>query len=398
MECHGPQILFAGHVSLDIIPDMSRIVDGFQVFQPNRLIFVDGVKFSTGGAVLNTGLAAHRLGVGVRLLVHMGSDGLGKILLELARDGIGESDSNSNDENISELILIEKMNANTSFTLVLNPHNADRMFMSYPGTNSTFFTTDITDHQLDGIQVLHFGYPPLLEQVYLDGGKSLALLFKKVQERGIITSLDMCMPNSAATSGGVEWSSFFKEVLPYVDVFMPSIEEAMLIANSDQAENVPMNGQEASLIEADIVDLAHTFLDMGARIVGIKLGDQGLYLQTGKIRNEDKDHFRWNFRQLYIPCFWVDVGGTTGAGDSTIAGFLSGLVHELSIEECLIQSVATGACSVEQLDATSGILSWSDMQNRLNGGWVQRSPITALQQWRFEGNIYFGPMDQKNCR
>lgn len=392
-----PQILFAGHVCLDIIPDMTRINDGFNMFQPNRLIQVDGVKFSTGGAVLNTGLAAHRLGVGVRLLVHMGSDELGKILLELVRNGVGESDLNSIEENRSELILMEQMSANTAFTLVLNPCNADRMFMSYPGTNSTFFTTDITDDQLDGIRVFHFGYPPLLEQVYLDGGQSLALLFKKVQERGIVTSLDMCMPNSSAKSEAVDWLSFLKVVLPYVDVFMPSIEEAMLMVYINQAKNLSVDERDASPSEDEITDLAHIFLDMGARIVGVKLGDQGLYLQTGKIRNEDKDHIGWNFRQLYVPCFQVNVAGTTGAGDSTIAGFLTGLVQELTIEACLIQSVATGACSVEQLDATSGVLSWMDMQDRLNGGWVQRTPITALKQWRFEGNIYIGPMDQKRC-
>ncbi len=61
MDDHEPQILFAGHACLDIIPNMSNVDEEFAVFAPNRLVMVDGVRFSTGGSVLNTGLATAQI-------------------------------------------------------------------------------------------------------------------------------------------------------------------------------------------------------------------------------------------------------------------------------------------------------------------------------------------------
>ena len=68
---------------------------------------------------------------------------------------------------------------------------------------------------------------------------------------------------------------------------------------------------------------------MGAKIVGLKLGYRGIYLRTASeavLQEMDvPDHLTsrpGGGRELWAPCFQVEVVGTAGSGEATIAGFL----------------------------------------------------------------------------
>jgi len=54
------QIVVAGHLCLDIIPDWQT--GNLGALKPGTMVQVDGLTFSTGGAVSNTGIALKRLG------------------------------------------------------------------------------------------------------------------------------------------------------------------------------------------------------------------------------------------------------------------------------------------------------------------------------------------------
>ena len=70
----------------------------------------------------------------------------------------------------------------------------------------------------------------------------------------------------------------------------------------------------------------------------------------------------WRDRELLVPCFQVDVAGTTGCGDATIAGFLTALLHGSPLAEAMTMAVGVGACNVERPDAISGIPSWESVR------------------------------------
>jgi hypothetical protein len=91
-------------------------------------------------------------------------------------------------------------------------------------------------------------------------------------------------------------------------------------------------------------------------------------------RTRPTDWEVWAGRELWAPCFRADVAGTTGAGDTTIAGFLSALLRGLDPYETVTAAVAVGACCVEALDALSGVRSWEDTLERIAGGW-DRLPL-----------------------
>ena len=71
---YAKRAIIAGLLCLDVIPDLSAVSEGqFQHrFQPGHLMRTGGVRSIPGGAVANTGLALHRLGIPVRLVGKIG--------------------------------------------------------------------------------------------------------------------------------------------------------------------------------------------------------------------------------------------------------------------------------------------------------------------------------------
>ena len=130
---------------------------------------------------------------------------------------------------------------------------------------------------------------------------------------------------------------------------------------------------------------------MGVKIVGLKLGARGLYLRTADRtaikslgRGCPSDPDAWANREIWAPCFQVNVVGTTGSGDATIAGFLSALLRDLSPEEAVTAAVAVGACNVEAADAVSGIRSWEETMQRIRGGWRRHELRLTSPDWQFD--------------
>ncbi|WP_345318989.1 PfkB family carbohydrate kinase [Candidatus Villigracilis proximus] len=124
---------------------------------------------------------------------------------------------------------------------------------------------------------------------------------------------------------------------------------------------------------------------LGAKIIVIKLGERGLYLRVGsaevlqglgKVR---PTYFTaWSNYEAWQPCYQVDVAGTTGSGDATIAGFLSAFLRDMSPAKTLQAALAVGACSVEAADALSGIKPWGETLNRIRAGWKQKEEPQAF--------------------
>ena len=128
-----------------------------------------------------------------------------------------------------------------------------------------------------------------------------------------------------------------------------------------------------------LTSVSDELLAMGAKMVVLKLGGNGLYLRTasasvlqdmGRARPSARD---WADYENYQPCFQVDVAGTTGAGDATIAGFLAALLRDFPPDKALDAALGVGACCVEFPDALSGIRSWDETLQRINSGWARSS-------------------------
>jgi sugar/nucleoside kinase (ribokinase family) len=354
-------IIVSGHLCLDLIPEMAGVtMDAMTV--PGHLVETGPISISTGGAVSNTGLALHRLGVKVGLMATAGDDLLGQSISAFLRQ---------RDPQLSQLITIQPAQA-SSYSVVLSPQQSDRIFLHCTGTNSTFGAEYINFAHVGTAQIFHLGYPPLLPRLIENDGAELALIYQKVKAAGVVTSLDMALPDPNGPSGQANWPAILRNTLPHVDVFLPSIEEILFMlrrSDYDQWEGEVL----AHLNRAYLAGLADELLAMGAQIIGFKLGEMGIYLRTASHLNRFErlkiNLDEWAGVEVWIPAFQTEVIGTTGAGDAAYAGFLAAMLRGYSPSDCLRWACAVGACNVEAADATSGIRTWAETQARLDTGW-----------------------------
>lgn len=397
-------VIVAGHTCLDIIPSLNDSPQGKeavtldQVLAPGRLRQVGPMVLATGGAVPNTGLALHRLGTAVRLVGKVGDDMIGQAILALIR----QHDSALTDG------MIVTPGEESSYTVILSAPGIDRTFLHYPGPNRSFGADDVTDDVFREAKIFHFGYPALMRRFYLDNGNELLKLFGRARAQGLVTSLDVTQPDPHSEAGQVDWRKLLARVLPQVDIFLPGFEETLLMLDPDRYTELVAEAGSDSLVtrvNGALLDaLATELLQFGAAIVGLKLGNQGMYLRTTADHARLKmleatlplRHRAWLQRELLAPAFAVQVVGTTGAGDCAIAGFLTGLIKGLNPDEVLQSAVAVGACNVEAADAVSGVPTWSEVQHRLAAGWAQRSTQVRLRGWGWnvDRKLWIGPHDR----
>jgi sugar/nucleoside kinase (ribokinase family) len=390
-----PQITVAGYICLDVIPtfdDEKKMLD--PLFQPGKLVTVGTAVTAPGGAVSNTGLALHRLGIAVKLVGKVGNDLFGQELLK---------QYGQYHENLAAGMIINPEEV-TSYTIVISPPGVDRFFLHCSGANNTFSANDVGSRALAGAHIFHFGYPPLMRSMYQNEGAELALLLQRAKAAGLTTSLDMAIPDPSSEAAGVDWRALLRRVLPYVDIFLPSFEEVLFMLGDLHNETLTQQGKDGNQATGKFLNqAARQLLDMGAAVVVIKLGDQGLYMRTTAAAGRfaamgaaaPQDTSQWQERELLSPCFQANVVGTTGAGDCAIAGFLAGLLKGLPVEEVLTIATAVGAFNVEGPDATSSIPDWDSVQTRIQAGWTQHTPAISLAGWQQRNIIWMGPDDRK---
>ena len=353
------EIVVAGHLCLDLLPEMAhvRLSD---LTSPGQLFETGPMRFSTGGAVSNTGVALHRLGVDVRLMSTVGDDLIGRMIVAFLE---------GRDPLLAQHITTRE-GVPSSYTIVLSPEKVDRIFLHCTGTNAVFTSADI-DYELVGhSKIFHLGYPPLLPGLITDEGTALALLFQRAKAGGTLTSLDMTLPDPNGASGQVNWRILLERTLPHVDIFIPSIEEALFMLRRDDYDR--WHGQILDQLSLGYLDtFADEILHIGSTaIVGFKLGEQGIYLRTST--TERFQQFttlpiklsEWANQRIWHPAFVVDVVGTTGAGDSAYAGFLSAMLKGLSAQDAARWSCAVGAHNVKQCHQRCAKLGCNAAANR----------------------------------
>ena len=396
MKNESAVIVVAGHTCLDVIPTLPSGLENLStVLAPGQMLNVGPMVMSTGGSMSNTGLALYKLGTPVRLVGKLGDDVIGRVTMDMFQ---------RHDASLTEYMVVAE-GEGSSYTAILSAPGLDRTFMHHSGPNDTFCTADIPDSALEGATMFHFGYPSLMRRMYQDNGRELAALMRHAKSHGLVTSLDISLPDPATESGKADWRAILQQTLPFTDIFLPNVEETLYMLDRDQYERAKVESEKTEWADALTLDrLAMEMLDMGAAIIGIKLGADGMMLRTTKDRNRVSQlaailpiqKHDWVDRQLVAPTFQVELVGTTGAGDCAVAGFLTGMFRGLSAEGSLTSAVAVGACNVEAMDAISGVLSWDKIQKRVQNGWARHKMNLLMPNWVYESTqgVWVGPEDR----
>ena len=271
------------------------------------LELVERIELHTGGCAANTAVTLAKIGVSTAILGKVGQDGFGDYLAAaMAAHGLETRG------------LRRDPDAATAATMVVVHSDAERSFLHVIGANATFTAADV-DWEVAGMaRILHVAGLQLMTAFEGDG---VAQTLREAKRRGLVTTLDTVMnPRSRAWDG-------LAPALPYLDWALPSYEEAVTLTGEAEPERIA-----AKLMAA------------GAKNVVIKMGSEGCFVATA------------DAQRLRVPPLAVTAVDSLGAGDAWAGGFLTGLLHGWSVERTARFANAVGACCVQSLGATTGIL------------------------------------------
>ena len=388
-------IVVGGHLCLDIIPTIKgekvHTISDFMI--PGKLIEVDKAVLSTGGSVSNTGITLKKLGLNVSFMAKVGEDHFGKVIIDILNN-YGATDG-----------IIKDKNYSSSYTVVIAIPGIDRIFLHNPGANNFFYTDDLNFEIIKKAKIFHFGYPPLMSSFFENRGEELKKLFAAVKELSVSTSLDMALPDPKSESGKADWDAILRKTLPYVDFFEPSLEEALYFVNKERFLELRRKGVDINreLDIDEIREIGETFVQYGAKIVIIKIGERGIYLKSsdekeissiGIFNNKLKEE--WSNREILSPAFKAEkIASATGAGDSAIGGFLAAIVKGKTPEESLKIASAVGYENLQALDAISGIKSWDETLEIMKNLKVNKIPPEKSFLWDEGKELWYGLNDDK---
>ena len=211
-------------------------------------------------------------------------------------------------------------NVPTSATILNVRPNGDRPALHLRGASDHFLPPSKKNIDIFDCKIFHLGGTGLLKK--LDGQASVNLL-KEAKERGCITTWDL-IAATQDTLGIVE------PLLPYIDYFMPSIEEASIMSGKNDPEEV-----------------AKFYIDKGVKNCVLTMGEKGSLFMS-------KD------QKIITPAFDIQVVDTTGCGDAFDAGMITALAKDMDLKTSLKFSTATSGLVATGLGSDAGIVSFED--------------------------------------
>ncbi len=292
-----------GQMAADVVV---KPVDGFpQLGMADR---VDLIDLRAGGCSLNTASVLNKLGVETAIIGKVGRDIFGDFLHGIIRE-----------RGIDVGPVVRDPGVKTSSVIVMISTNGERSFLYCPGSAEAMTIDDIDFGVIKRSRIVHVAGVMKLES--LDVVETL----RRIKEAGALVSLE--------TDWDVRgrWLEWIGPCLPYVDIFLPSLEEAKMICGKQQPE-----------------DVIKFFMDgYGIETIALKMGIDGCWIQAGRDR-------------IRIPSYDVKTVDASGAGDAFAGGFLAGYSKGWDMETVGRFASACGAMCVTEIGTTEGIRSMDE--------------------------------------
>ena len=273
-----------------------------------RAFYIDEINLAVAGTGGGTAVACGILGLRTQAVTAIGDDASGEFLLaNMRRHGV-------------DIGQVRRLNGvATSATMLPVRPNGERPAWHVPGAAALFtLAPEEVDAALDATFV-HVGGTGLLRS--FDGEPTRRVL-ARAKELGRTTTFDLIQATG-------ETLALVEPLLPHIDYFLPSIEEAVEMAGRSDPDEV-----------------ARFFLDRGVKVCALTMGGEGSLIVAadgGRVR---------------MPAFDVAVSDTSGCGDSYTAGFIAGLHRGWDLEECARFATATSGLVATGLGSNANLKSF----------------------------------------
>jgi sugar/nucleoside kinase (ribokinase family) len=289
-------VIVVGELNVDLILNQ---IESFPELGKEKLADNMILTLGSSSAIFASNLSA--LGMRVSFIGKIGNDIFGSLCkAQLELKGVDTS------------MLIVSDELQTGATIVLN-FGSNRAMITHQGAMKHLGLTDITKEMLVKAKHLHFS-SYFLQPLFKD---DLQSLFRMAKEQGLTTSFD------AQWDPQEKWELDVKNVLQYVDVFLPNEIELINLTTKKTIE--------------DAIELIK---GMG-NIIVVKLGEKGSISVS-----DEKIIFKAAFLNNNI----VDA---IGAGDSFNAGFIYKFLQGAPVEECQVFGNVIGAISTTAAGGTT---------------------------------------------
>ena len=272
---------------------------------------LEEIRITVAGTAGGTSIDLAKLGAVVLAMGAIGNDELGNFLIStMKRYGINTD------------FLIRKNGVQTSSTMLPIRPNGERPALHVPGANGELTWEDIDPEIIASLDFLHMGGTSLLPK--FDGEPTRKVL-EHAKKNNVITTFDLVAIKRP------DLLDLIEPCLPFVDYFMPGLEEASMICGIEDRQ-----------------EIIKFFLDRGAKHTVFKMGDQGscvAYMYNGRIVEKR------------VPCFKASVVDSTGCGDAYCAGFITGISMGWNIEKAARLGSAAGGLVIQGLGSDAGIIN-----------------------------------------
>jgi len=263
--------------------------------------YVKDVKVFAGGSASNTIVGLSRLGLKTGYIGKVGNDADGDFLLnDLKSEGV----------DTYQVIRAEGRSGNA---LIFVDEYGNRAILVDPGVNDTIKFDEIDLDYVSKFRLLH-----LTSFICKLGDESFKSQKKLVKVFDGIVSFD---PGAVYAERGLNG---LKDIIKETTIFMPNAIEMEILTGLSYKEG------------------ANEILNMGVKVVVVKLGERGCYVTDGNIEVE-------------IPALNVEVVDTTGAGDAFNAGFLYGYLRGKDLEECGKLGNYVASLCIQKVGAREGL-------------------------------------------
>ena len=276
---------------------------------PEEEGFIKGFEEACGGSAANTVVGLARLGCKVGFIGKVANDREGKMLMEdFRREGV----------NTKGIIRAEAGRSGTVMGFV--DERGERALYVDPGVNNTISFEEIDMEYACQAKFIHL--------TSFVGEKSFEAQKRLVENlpKNVKVSLD---PGELYARKGIK---ALNPILKRTFVFMPNSRELALLTGME-----------------DYVKGAEKMLELGVKVVAVKLGGRGCYVTDGR-----ENH--------HVEAFKVQIVDTTGAGDAFCAGFIYGLLNGKSLKECAKLGNFVASRCIMKMGARTGLPRLEDLK------------------------------------
>lgn len=297
-------VICIGQVTQDILVDN---VPRNAFLLETDTVKADSLTISTGGDAVNEAIILSRLGE------------KSSVVVRLDKRNIGDMIERELEEENVDISMVSRQEDCENFTSMIFIHpDGNHDFIVGPGKNYTLKRSDVDFDRICDARAVSAASLFALGELDTNG---IEEILKKAQKADVYTFADA---NFDLYDIGPE---AVKSVYPYIDYFMPSLNETMYMTGKKEPDAI-----------------ADCFLCQGVKNVILKLGSEGCFFKNSRER-------------FFVDPFIVQVVDTTGCGDNFAAAFIHGILNGMSNRNSAEFACGAGALNSQKIGAHSYVRS-----------------------------------------